>query len=133
MKPTDLRLNNYVEYGHEICQIAEIDNQHVALLRPTGYSYLISSNNIAPITLSEEWLLKLGFEFVDTNSDCFNNYFIPENKYGVAFCIKSVDGYAEKGFAYCSKSDVEISTVHHLQNLIYAITGIELTLKPTQE
>ena len=73
-----------------------------------------------PITLTEEWLLKFGFEmdkggiFWINNKWGFHGYLTPDN----IFCII---GYSEK--------HLNIKYVHQLQNIYFALTGEELTLK----
>jgi len=73
--------------------------------------------NIEPIPLTEEWLLKFGFEIKQGRFG--NEYWGKINLYTssdkkIVFCF---DGYL-KGIKY----------VHQLQNLYFALTGNELTL-----
>jgi hypothetical protein len=79
-----------------------------------------------PIPLTEEWLLKLGFEY----NDNYENYRVKANEYYNS--VKLDDGI------WCYNNDnsdagcyfvTEIKHVHQLQNLYFALTGQELTLK----
>lgn len=72
-------------------------------------------NSIEPIPLTEEWLIKFGFE----NSNMgFSADYSKDN-----IELNFVNGLYEYG-DYC-----KIEYVHKLQNLYFALTGEELTLK----
>lgn len=75
-----------------------------------------SINNIQPIPLTEDLLLKMGFTF--------KSYGYSENEWK-QWCY---NGYYLNGFR-CTTSGNEIQYVHTLQNLYFALTGEELTLK----
>lgn len=74
--------------------------------------------NYEPVPLSEQWLLKFGFE---KDGSC---YTWELNEFGID-CFAHV-----KGFFFQSKT-CEIKYVHQLQNLYHALTGEELVLKTT--
>lgn len=80
---------------------------------------------LEPIELTEEWLLKLGFEksndldaycHVVVNDNWAKLYYNPKYK----ICELSISGYGV---------DIKIKSVHKLQNLYFFLTGQELTLK----
>ena len=74
-----------------------------------------------PIPLTEEWLLKFGFEKVKNNwmvLDLIALKFTWERLAGLAVVL-------DNECIYCS----HIKSVHHLQNLYFALTGEELTIK----
>lgn len=137
MKNTDLRIGNYVnvpikeqcpfridafEYCSEqfikVAQEIEISGTQVHPL--TWYG-----GDLEPIPLTEEWLLKFGFE------KNFNNFYEKLiNKDEDDFIGKLTDYF----FAYyIDKKDnyplIYIKYVHQLQNLYFALTGEELTIK----
>lgn len=72
---------------------------------------------LKPIPLTEEWLFKLGFE----GSEIFKNSYI----------LNSVEIYIQDGlYWYDFGNDrVEVKTIHQLQNLYFALTNEELTIK----
>lgn len=75
-----------------------------------------------PIPLTEEWLVKLGFDYYPDN----DSYQL-ESLYGFV-----IFGRIGKGFNVFVNSDEignQINFVHQLQNLFYALTGEELTIK----
>lgn len=79
-----------------------------------------SYQSFTPIPLTEEWLLKFGFE---------KNY-INIMELGVLFLYVSGDEYS---FAPSTRDDeeyfnVKIQYVHQLQNLYFALTNEELTI-----
>jgi len=79
---------------------------------------------IVPIPLTEEWLLKLGFEY----REFLDNFFIEIGEQGAIFIFENITAYlcetnSEKQFL-CN-----LEHVHQLQNLYFALTGEELTTK----
>lgn len=88
-----------------------------------------------PIPLTEEWLLKFGFEKrvnfeYSDGSKSDTNIFITDSF--------MVNNYDEKYWSLCkmkyfnqveSVLQTELKYVHQLQNLFFALTGKELTIK----
>ena len=78
----------------------------------------------SPIPLTEEWLVKFGFE-----EDSCNYYKIIENQEAVLY-IDKLDTTFAYGYPYeCSGGDLKLKHVHQLQNLYFALTNEELTIK----
>lgn len=114
MKTTDLRIGNLVwdNYSGEMI-VSAIDGDYVSLRKtlnlPEG-SYKI--DGIHSLELTEEWLLKFGFKpFCKDWSK--KNLIIHTRKRG--FIVRT--------------SILQLSYVHQLQNLYFALTGEELTIK----
>lgn len=77
---------------------------------------------IEPIPLTEEWLLKFGFELSKTHCTLWMGN-------GFPFIIEKITDY----WWVCDMNITsKVYYVHHLQNLYFALTGEELTLKETQ-
>lgn len=79
----------------------------------------ISENDVDPIQLTEEWLLKLGFKKDGRDWELPNFRFHvnkPINYNGFVFC---------NGYTVITE---KIQYVHQLQNLYFALTGAELTV-----
>ena len=114
MKAEELRLNNLIEVnGNTTCLNTNYD-LFVALV---GISR--NNENYQPIVLTKEWLLTLGF--------------VKNKEYGYfeldRLIVAFHDGVDQ--FYLCDIDIfVKIETVHHLQNLYFAIRNKELTLKP---
>ncbi|MBS3993135.1 MAG: hypothetical protein KGZ87_05420 [Bacteroidetes bacterium] len=114
MDPKELRIGNLVEYnnnGHPVKITALGIN--ILYYNIDCYSNYKSMNGIP---LTEEWLLKLGFE-KNTGWDEMIIY----QKDGVEI-LKVYNGF-ENGI------DVKINSVHQLQNLYFVLTGKELELE----
>jgi hypothetical protein len=119
MKANELRVGNYVKgIGHNISWLVEgIETDYI---HSSNAWRLLSS--FEPIPLNTKWLEKFGFEYsefedlyqkggydVDTKDNVYCHFYI--NEYG--------DWYKD------------IEYVHQLQNLYFALTGEELTIKDT--
>lgn len=78
-----------------------------------------------PIPLTEEWLIKFGFS--TTQWDNFNSHrlMVGDNDYTIVIYS---DGNCEVGDIVTLK----IKSVHQLQNLYFALTGEELTIKENE-
>lgn len=124
LRTTELRIDNLVNYttakGDVLLNVIEWEDLKWLSEDEQGFNLVHN-----PIPLTEEWLLRFGFvkEFnADENSDSFylkdcddsfyidydNSWYIGATSYGYL-----------KGTHY----------VHQLQNLYFALTGEELTLK----
>lgn len=151
MKVKDLMIGNYVNckwdeevWSDEKDEWIDIEKEaigRVVFLDSTGFSeYDImvegESNRehfdaIEPIPLTEEWLLKLG------GCKAQNNWFrftaMPsENKEIITIHINTssfiTSCFGDEALEPCFFK--ECKYVHQLQNLYFALTGEELTLKP---
>jgi hypothetical protein len=102
MKAEELRIGNYVY--DTLGKVNRIDLEAI--------TYIVKEphNQVKPLPLTEEWLLKFGFE---------------NNKLGLFDVRKVVDDIAYH--IYFIKTHLkEIQYVHQLQNLYFALTGEEL-------
>lgn len=108
----------------DICEVLAINNgDHFA-----DYSIYVDSksdteifSSFHPIPLTEEWLVKLGFERIENNWKCLNLQFATISWERLAGLTLSF----EKESIYLP----HIKSVHQLQNLYFALTGQELTIK----
>lgn len=153
MKAEELRIGNYVnikDWQDEISFFGEFDisqdqldnlinkGDGYVIVKSIGYDVELVAygcnidfyayNEIEPIPLTKEWLLKLGFEKSDiTGFDmCFINNNI--NRYVIQ---KMCDKWTL--FIRIDNDNLELllgfDHVHQLQNLYYALTKEELKLK----
>lgn len=124
----ELRIGNYVIHNNKI-----IKTTHIVL---AVYFMLHDKNNIKtseelnPIKITEEWLLKFGFEH---EIDSGNNDIM--TRQGNNFYLKYINlAISENGFYYYSDSlycgHILIKYIHQLQNLYYSLTGNELIYVP---
>jgi len=84
-----------------------------------AFSY---SHDLEPIPITGEWLIKLGFEVKKSNYSAADIYL----KSSVDFNFLIED--ARSGFNWIAGL-YDIESVHQLQNLYFALTGKELTIK----
>jgi hypothetical protein len=106
MEARELRIGNLlITSSGTIVEVTE------STIRGVRLNYL----DIKPIPLTEEWLLKFGFE--DDN----------------AFFKNRITLYKQDGIFWCDLlwDCIDVNYVHQLQNLYYALTGEELTIKQT--
>ena len=123
IQPQELRIGNYVEYRiqdelderKEWWELSIIDSSDLQILE-SGID-----DDYRAIPLTEEILLKFGFEKRDKINPPFRNYQYVFMKNG--FLIGS-----DFLFHYIS-GNTELKHVHQLQNLYFALTGEELTFK----
>jgi hypothetical protein len=119
MQSKELKIGNIVNvYLRNQTQEIEIEKIE------KNYINNFSITSIKPIPITEEWLLKLGFEIerkqngdlqADFNKSRFNVYY--KNSYN--------------GFLFCDNDTVltTINHIHQLQNLYFVLTGEELKIK----
>lgn len=110
MKATELRIGNLI--------FDNISEEPIIVDWVTIKVCYLEDDVYEPILLTEEWLIKFGFE-----TD------------GITFWKSKADiGHFKDCFAYipcglASQRRTEIKYVHQLQNLYFALTGEELTIK----
>lgn len=108
IQANELRIGNWIMKEGEQFQV-------------TPYTFLIverDPNQFSPISLTEEWLLKIVFVYTDGEDACdciwtFNGFEIWEHAHG--FC----HSYGMGG---------DVNNLHQLQNLYYALTNQELNI-----
>lgn len=112
MKASELRIGNLV-YGYKT--VWDVDS--------TDFCNIGVIETYKPIPLTEEWLLKFGFELQPKKNDLNSWYYIEKGK----FSMNNARGFWSHSPIYL-EDVVEIKYVHQLQNLYYALTGEELEI-----
>lgn len=100
-----------IQYGHiDGILFNEYWNEYEYVIPEYSRSAYLLIQGFQPIPLTDEWLLKFGF--IEFEAEYFkkDNFKI----------VKSFDNYWLDGFG------TELKYVHQLQNLYFALTGIEL-------
>ena len=116
MKANELRIGNYLQdFGGNIAQVIHLTKDKTILE--------------SPIPLTEELLIKCGFEKI-TNANRYGYYIEIANNRFICWQwadevgIENFDG--DEMYPCC----ITCKYVHQLQNLYYALTGNELEVKP---
>ncbi len=135
MNSLELRLGNFIRFSDDgtIFEVGSIELNGFTVKNENETTW-IESVEFQPIPLTEEWLLKFGFE--KTEGMHINSYKLviniisPDEK---IYLILSSHNYYWIGQSYKTDSvDVglgKLDYVHQLQNLYFALTGKELTIK----
>ena len=128
MKAQELRIGNYVNVPNESQCPFRIDAfeclsesfikvaQDVFISEKKVHSLTWYGKDIAPILLTEEWLIKFGFESEQRVS-------------GMHYWLGSVCIWKLNDMFFCDKMGTQFKYVHRLQNFCYEVNGKELTLK----
>jgi len=111
MKSSELRIGNLINVNGEIQEVCDIPLPENC-----------TDKNTKPIPLTEEWLLKFGFE----RSGLYN---VKSQVY-----IYDEHGLVDTGYEYrFNYTEMKLKYVHQLQNLYFALTGEELTISESQD
>ena len=125
IKASELRIGNLVDLGNRIAKVTEINHLACVVVDLEETQDTIEDyERVKGIILTEEWLLRFGFEDDRDNlmilrKDVFEFYFDTKDRDGVRLYEKW-DGNFLCGNIEC---------VHQLQNLYFALTGEELVVK----
>ena len=131
MQANELRIGNLVDIGKEFNILELVD-----------FADMYENNTLEhyqPIPLTEDWLLKFGFEstyeeFDEEDFPCVVEYWLftdSVTRFEIDYATKT--GYTVNianvptGHALIIRRKLEY--VHQLQNLFFALTGTELNLK----
>jgi len=109
----ELRIGNWVLIHRTEIQMLEGD-------------FSFRDDFFSPIPLNDKWLLNFGFEVDDINWE----YWKELDKFSLMYDARSCVVYINDGYGYEGASIPNtIKYVHQLQNLYFALTNEELTLK----
>lgn len=114
MTTAEVRLNNLILFKDEVVQVTSIDTCIVT----HGERQEADIDQCSGIPLNEEWLIKLGFEKYTSyvSAGYWKHEKMPSHIYLP---------YLHWDNQYCAP----VQYVHTLQNLYFALTGQELTIK----
>lgn len=132
----DLRIGNLILFNDDnntACTIESIKRDFddepysVEIKFKDGMFSDVNIEDIKPIALTSEWLLNLGFTF----SEAFKDHFYKHIEGQKLF---SVFPFSTKPFCRITEGDFAVYNmpcrfIHQLQNLYFALTGKELTVK----
>lgn len=143
--PKELRIGNLVLRLGEVTKITSIahsDEEEIGFVG-TRSSGIVTQNQIEPIPITEEWLIKLGFE--NWGYKIINEYekdleFVLHNRVegtsDFKACLRESNygGQIETHFIIKIDSDIiylayDLKYIHQLQNCFYIFLGQELTIQ----
>ena len=116
MKSIELRIGNWVEHNQP-------KRGYYTTVQESTFSVNVEKL-FKPIPLTEEWLLKFGFKEVFMVDEVWG-YYIGDFIYVNSGQIRFND--EEDGAILINEN--QLQRVHQLQNLYFALTGEELTIK----
>ena len=112
MEAKELRIGNYVNSNVSNCNnkkgLVEISLETFAKIRLQN-----ALQHLEPIPLTEEWLVRFGFEYIKGDEIWIYKNFILNDE----FFMMDID------------IEICLTSVHQLQNLYYALTQTELEVK----
>jgi len=123
MKSNELRIGNYILHEPTID-----DWEEIIVTLPSLLQVDISSESYCGIPLTEEWLLRFGFEKLTEKGSGFKSTSYTYT--GKVALIVHFDGVRLSVNFWQGN---EKKYVHQLQNLYFALTGEELELKEKQD
>lgn len=131
METSELRIGAYVMYepNGEICRVSELAGNKFIRASVVNYPNTSIGRYLAPIVLTEEWLLKFGFTKRTYSSGHPEYHIYPKGHHSNINCLL-FEGKLR--VSIINQSICTINFVHQLQNLYFALTGEELTLTDTK-
>lgn len=132
MKTLELRRGNWVSCRSKNSQVETI--KEFFITTTTGYGILIDVDKIFPIPLTEQWAKDFGFE-LNENRTLFGKCIQKEGALFTCNVMFTAKGYwiiihRSEGGTTKKMNIGHYNFVHQIQNLWFALTGEELTLKP---
>ena len=126
IKENDLRLNNLVKWNDSIQKITAIAFGNCLLDKNPTADYPVKITEIEPIYLTEEWLLKAGFE----KNLILRVFTIKEH---IDFVIINYVDTDKTFRLFINCKSINIKYVHQLQNLYFALHHEELVFSSDRQ
>ena len=127
MTAKELRIGNYFFIGglDRYVKVSSVFLSHFKCTDENGIDFNNHQNNIKPIELTEEILLKCGFELKGIIFRINNGF---DNQFDINYSL-SRDMFYYYSSKYGIYTEVEIKYLHQLQNLYFALTNEELNIQ----
>tara|TARA_R110000850_G_scaffold146543_1_gene268683 strand:- start:54 stop:449 length:396 start_codon:yes stop_codon:yes gene_type:complete len=129
MKSKELRIGNYVIYNSEVVKVNSVGRVYLSH-KKKYVSHKILVKNYSPIPLTEEWLLKFGFDKDSNNDYCIKGFHLEDRNIDTFLSVEKILKLKDNfGCWYFEAYLRELKNVHQLQNLYFALTNEELTIR----
>lgn len=125
MITTELRIGNYVSYfNNEVLKVSAVFEKGIHDEYYNGFEF----DDIHPIQLTEEWLLKFGFKEMEFDHPDYipQYYYSKDFENGKVNLNLRYEMILDYGGDFLSNT---IDYVHQFQNICFALTGEELMVK----
>jgi hypothetical protein len=144
MKLQDLRIGNYLTIDGVLVRVRSVYSftngsfknnegtveayRYDSIFEPKKISAGI--NRFEPILLTEDWLVKFGFKKEMDGSWVLNNLAIfLDKRFKENVFLMIIEGGVFGGELWNKLQNIKLKHVHQLQNLYFALTNQELTIK----
>jgi hypothetical protein len=127
IQPNELRIGNWVNVTHVHFKETEIDTIKIDDLVRIFTN--VPTYDYTPIPITEEWLLKLGFE--RTYLSEFRTKYTHKDTHCIGYDLPYILDKSDEGFTWYGRYVKDIKYIHQLQNLYFSLIGEELTLSVT--
>lgn len=131
IRPTDLMIGNYINDIHSPKSFLKVEEIRKKTVR-YGYDFIARYEDLSPIPLTEEILLKVGGKRFDEDkiilmlNDPYTHLILMKASTYWFTQIKQTGGFASDGVNIVSLNF--IGYLHQLQNLFKALTGNDLNI-----
>ena len=130
LKCTDLRIGNLIDYFGDIIKVDTIDyfdgKERVGGKTKDEDRVFDKPSYFAPIELTEELLVKIGFVKENEVNRMYNNRCVVSYYIGNFYKELVIEVRREKGFYKNNMVHYDIKYLHELQNAYYCLTNEEL-------
>ena len=145
MNATELRIGNLVNVIERNAEV-HLPGSTVYKVQEIGFDCLLceidknpltqttlpvfAARNLSPISLTEDWLLKFGFQIHENGHSIIAGFGSnPVTNYDYLVMIKKYTGMDEEDIWFYRNKYHKLHYVHQLQNLFFALTKKELKIK----
>lgn len=132
MKTRELMMGNLIQIEGNPVEVIKIFEIHLEVHSDIFQFWHVEIEEVEPISLTEEWLMKFGFKQSPTSNSCF--YIVYKQLDLILYktdtpIAVSNDFKLECFYYFFNKVAVIIEYAHQIQNLFFSLTQTELTIK----
>jgi hypothetical protein len=125
MKVQELRIGNLVKFDGVNYKVESIHLEGCVGLNDIMYEE-VNIDDLKPINLTEEWLIKFGFKYKEAGEYKKSGYFLEIINQDQDTFIFANNKLQVSIYTLSIFIDINIEYLHQLQNLYFALTGKEL-------